>query len=84
MTTATQSTESPTTLDDVAEAIASTVLSKRRDIGYLNDKPAQPSEWWYDLASLELDHELTAEERTALVDGVNAHIVKLLPIHAAL
>lgn len=83
MTTATPTTEA-VTLDDVAEAIGATVLDGRRSTGYLNDKPAESREWWYDLADLELGHTLTDAERTTLVTGVNAAIVKLYPIHAEL
>jgi len=84
MTTTVQPTEAPTTLADVAEAIGATVLDGRRRNGYLNDRAAKPDEWWYDLAELELGHALTDAERTALVDGVNAAIVKLYPDHAKL
>lgn len=85
MTTATPTTPmEAVTLDDVAEAIGGMVLDGRRNTGYLNDKPAEPREWWYDLAELELGHALTDAERTALVTGVNAAIVKLYPIHAEL
>lgn len=83
MTTATPTTEA-VALDDVAEAIGATVLDGRRNTGYLNDKPAEPREWWYDLAELELGHALTDAERAALVVGVNANIVKLYPMHAEL
>lgn len=84
MMTTVPPTEVPITLADVAEAIGATVLDGRRRNGYLNDSPGIPVEWWYDLAEVELNHALTDAERTALVDGVNAAIVKFFPTTAAL